>query len=558
MTQPPPPSRPAGWWPYAIVVAALAVAASANSVANGFVYDDVALIQNAARIHSLDGWWREFVSTYWPGGDGYRPLTIIAWRIQWLLGGGSPALFHATSVLLHVAGTVAVFWLVMGFLPLVPSAIAAALYAVHPVHVEAIANVIGQSELAVALLIVAATALYVHGRREGRITVQRWWAIGAMYAVACLIKEHAVVLPVLLALAEFTVVRDAAPAAARLRRMRLPLLVLVLVACGYLLARSQVVVDGLSGFRPFVVFEALDLSPFDRVLTMIGAAPEWVRLLLWPRRLATQYAPPDIEIAQGPSVALLPGVLVLAGVIGLMAATWRRSPVTSFGIAWVVITLLPVSNFVLPAGFIIAERTLLLPSVGAMIAVASAVPWLESVLRERRALRVSAVTALVAVIALGATHSYTRNRIWRDEDRLWRQGVIDTPASYLAHFRLGLHLLSTGQYREGETHYRRAIELFPHDPIMAYSFAEQLRTSGRCDAAMPIYRWLFEAAPDSRRGHIGYAACLLEQRRYAEAREEALVWLQRGGRISLAREILVAAKAGGGRDTSTARRRVNQ
>jgi protein O-mannosyl-transferase len=544
-----------GWWPYAVVTC-LALAASLNSVANGFAYDDVALIQNAARVHTLDGWWRELASTYWPGGDGYRPLTVIAWRVQWLLGSGSPALFHATNVVLHGMGTAAVLWLALAALPLVPATIAAALYAVHPVHVEAIANVVGQSELAVCLLVVVATAAYVRGRQAGALSRRRWGAIAVLYALACMVKEHAIVFPALILLAELTLVRDSTAVASRLARLRLPLLVLALLAGVYLLARSRVVIDGLAGFRPFVVFDALDLSATDRILTMVGVVPEWLRLLLWPRRLATQYAPPDIEIAQGPSIALLPGLIILGGVVALMLATWRRSPVTSFGIAWVVITLLPVSNLVLPAGFIIAERTLLLPSVGAMIAVASALPWLERALSGHRLLRLAAAGLLTLVIGIGALHSVTRNRVWRDDDRLWRQGVRDTPDSYLAHFRLGLHLISRGDYRTGEAHYRRAIELFPHDPTMAYSFAEQLRTTGRCDAAIPIYRWLFEASPVSRRGHLGYAACLLDARRYDEARREALVWLERGGRLSLAREILVAAKAG--QDSATARRRVNQ
>jgi tetratricopeptide (TPR) repeat protein len=545
-----------GWWPYAILVACLALAASLNSVANAFVYDDVALIQNATRVHSLDGWWREFGRTYWPGGDGYRPLTVIAWRLQWLLGDGSPALFHATNVALHVTGSIAVLWLALSVLPPVAATIAAALYAVHPVHVEAVANVVGQSELAVALLIVLAMAVYLHGRRSDRLTTGRWITIAVLYGLACLIKEHAIVLPLLIVAAELTVVRDPTPVATAVTRLRLPLLALALIASSYLLARSRVVIDGLSGFRPFVVFDVLNLSTTNRILTMIGAAPEWVRLLLWPQRLATQYAPPDIEIAQGLSIALLPGLLILGGIVALMLATRRRSPITSFGIAWVIITLLPSSNFIVPAGFIIAERTLLLPSVGAMIALASAIPWLERAFAGRRVVRTASAAAIVAVVALGAVHSYRRNTIWRDDDRLWRQGVVDSPNSYLAHFRLGLHLLSSGEYREGEAHYRRAIELFPHDPTMAYSFAEQLRTTGRCDAAMPMYRWLFEASPESRRGHIGYAACLLEARRYEEARHEALVWLDRGGRISLAREILVAAKAG--RDSATIRRRVNQ
>ena len=540
------------WWLMVIAVAGLALAASANSIANGYAYDDVALLFVDPRVHSWTGWSREFARTYWPDGDGYRPLTILGWRAQWTLGGGAPMAFHIVNVGLHVATSIAVLWMAAAVLPLGAAWTAAAMYAVHPVHVEAIANVVGQSELAVALLVVLAVGLYVHARSRGDMSRRRWVGVATLYGVACLFKEHAIVLPALLLLAEATVVRSAIPLRERLATIRLPLLMLLVVALSYLLLRSRVVAE-FAGFRPFLVFQALDLSATDRVLTMIGAAPQWLRLLLWPARLSAVYGPHDIDVAQGPSLSQLPGLLVLMGTVGLMLACWRKSPVTSFGIGWLIIALLPMSNLVIPAGFIIAERTLLLPSVGATIAVASALWWFWKKLEVKSALRVAAATAFVLAISLGIWRSYTRNRVWRDDDHLWRQGVLDTPESYLAHFRLGLHLLSRGEHRLGEEHYRRAIELFPHDPLVAYSFAEQLRAAGRCDAAIPLYRWLFEATPNARRGHLGYATCLLGQAQFAEAREEALVWLRRGGRLSMARQVLIAAKTG--RDSVSARKR---
>jgi hypothetical protein len=537
------------WWQLAVTIAVLALAASANSIANGFAYDDVALIQLSPRLHSWTGTWSEFTKTYWPDGDGYRPLTIIAWRAEWALGNGAPAVFHGVNVVLHVATAVAVLWLAGVILSPLAAWIAAALYAVHPVHAEAIANVVGQSELAVALLVVLAVGIYLRARVRGPVPAGHWVGIGALYGGACLFKEHAIMMPALLVLAESTVVRDAAPWRERIARMRLPFLGMILIGSAYLLIRSSVV-ESFSGFRPFIVFEALRLSSADRVLTMIGVAPEWLRLLLWPATLSATYGPPEIEIAQGFSVSQIPGFLALVGTIGLMIACWRKNPAVSFGIGWFIVTLLPGSNFLAPAGFIIAERTLLLPSVGAMIAVASALAWIAQRFANRRHMQAAAAAVVVLLVTFGVARSYTRNRAWASDDRLWRQSVLDSPNNYLAHFRLGLHLMSIGDYARGEAHYRRSIDLFPHDPVVAYSFAEQLRGASRCEAAIPLYHWVFSAWPDSRRGHLGYATCLLRLRRFADARREALVWLQRGGAVPLARQVLVAARAG--RD-STAR-----
>jgi hypothetical protein len=548
-----------GWWGLALAVAALAIAASANSVVNGFTYDDVYLIAKSSRMHTMDGWWREFAHTYWSeesGGDGYRPLTIIAFRAEWALGAGNPMVFHIVNVVLHVTTAVAVFWLACGVLPLAAAWIAAALYAVHPVHVEAIANVVGQSELAVAFLVTLTAALYIHGRLAGDITWKRWTAIGALYLAACLFKEHAIVTPLLLALAELTVVRAGGRSVRqRLATLRPPFLVLLLIAAGYLWTRSAVVVEGLSGFKPYVVFQALDLSATNRVLTMIGAAPEWLRLFLWPARLMTEYAPPYIEVAQGPSVSQLPGLLVLVGVVGLTAACWRRSPVTSFGLAWLIVTLLPASNFLVPAGFIIAERTLLLPSVGAMIAVGSGIPWLYALIEERAALRRVAGAALVVLIALGIGRSYTRNRAWHDNETLFRQGILDSPDSYRSHFMLGVYLFEIKRLTEGEAHYRQAIRLFPHDPVLAFALAEQYRGAGRCEPALAFYRALYQLREDANRGRVGMARCLLMLNQVDAAREEALKAIRMGGNVPGAREVI--AQANQLRDSARARATVS-
>ena len=534
-------------------IALLALAASVNSLGNGFVYDDVALIATPERLHSWDRWWTELARTYWPDGDGYRPFTMLAWRAQWWAFGGAAWGFHAVNIALHVSGALAVHWLARAMLPIVAAWVAAALYAVHPVHTEAIANVVGQSELVVALAVVLATGTYVRARAKGSPETRHWVTIGALYAVACLAKEHAVVLPALLVAAELTVVRDPRPLRERAATLRLPMLVLALIGTGYLWARDAVAIHGVGGFRPFAVFQAVDLSASDRVLTMIGAAPEWFRLLLWPSKLVTMYSPPDVPIAQGLSVGQLPGLLLLGATVALMFALRRRAPVASFGLFWAGITLLPSSNLVLPAGFIIAERTLFLPSVGAMLVVASVIPSLTERIAARRGARVAGALALGVVLMLGLARSITRNREWSSTEQLWTRDVEVAPDSYLAHFRLGVHLVSTQRLAEGEAHYRRAIELFPHDPQVAYAFAEQLRANGRCDAALPLYAWLFAAQPESHRGHVGRAFCHLEGGRLDAARDDALEWIRLGGRVASARDVL--GRVRNARDSVEASRR---
>ena len=205
----------------------------------------------------------------------------------------------------------------------------------------------------------------------------------------------------------------------------------------------------------------------------------------------------------------------------------------------------------IPAGFIVAERTLLLPSVGAMIAVGSVVPWLYERLEGRRAAQGVAAGALGALIALGIARSYTRNRVWRDNDTLFRQSVLDAPDSYRAHYLLGQYFFERKQHSYGERHLRRALELFP-DPVVMYNLAEHYRQAGWCDPAIPLYRSAVALASSIRKTQYGLAACLLETLQMEEARKVAISAIRWGADVRKGREIIAAANLG--RDSLAARR----
>jgi hypothetical protein len=559
------PSPRARWWLLAALLIALVLVSSGAGIRNGFTYDDVYIVQKNGTLHALHDWWRLFERSYWPrlyGSDGYRPLTMLGFAVEWSLGNGAPWIFHATNVVLYAAITVAVFWLASALLPLTAAWLVAALFAVHPVHVEAVANVVGQSELSVALLLIVAVGLYVRRRLTGpepRMPVRTGVAICLCYAAALFAKEHAIVLPALLVAVEATVVADTRPLRRRLVAMRPLLLWLTLVAVLYLAARSVVKGGNISGFQPFIVFQALDLSYANRLLTMLGVVPAWLRLLFWPAHLSTEYAPPYVDIAQGPSLLQLPGLLLLVGILGLGVGLWRRrglGSVASFGIAWLCVTLLPTSNFIVPAGIILAERTLFLPSVGALLALGALVPWIEARVASMRrndasrAVRVAAVTASIAILAAGCWRSITRTRVWHDNERLFSQAVVDAPRSYRAYYMLGAWMFETGRKKEGEHYYRRALALFPYDPFMSYNLAQQYQQNGMYKPAIPLYRWAFEIAPRFREGEgrENLAICLLYTDQAAEAREQALLGMGFGGaRLKDMRRIVQVADSIAGR-----------
>lgn len=531
-----------------LTVAFLAFASSVSGIFNGYSYDDRYIVEKNPAMHELGRWWHGFVESYWPrewGADGYRPITILFFKIEYALGHGSPLAFHATNIALYMLASVLVFAIARRILPFEAAWLAAALFAVHPVHVEAVASVVGQSELLVGVFLFAAVALYLRDRQVGPLRVSTAAWILLLYALGCFSKEHAIVLPAILVAAELTVLGSDGELRTRLRdpAMRTFYLSLALVAVAFVAVRGRVLTEhGIAGFTPFTAFVALSLTPFQRILTAVGVVPEWVRLLLFPAHLASEYGPPDIPIAQGLELYLLPGFLLLVATIAIAFVVRRREPVISFGIAFLCVTLLPSSNFIVPAGIVLAERTLFSPSAGAMLAIAGVVVAFARY-RGARSLRRSApaLVAVMLVLTAGIARSATRSRVWKDNDTLFRQAVADVPASYRAHFVLGAWYFENHDIRHGEAEYHESLRLFPYDPAVSYNMAEQYRFNGLCEPALPLYKWTREVDPDFPYGRYSYALCLLNTGHYADAKHMAFVARAAGADYRSVRGIITAA-----------------
>jgi hypothetical protein len=528
--------RPA--WPLpAISLALLAIAASATGIVNGFTYDDRPVILENPFMRDLHGWWRAFTTPYWPpdwGSDGYRPLTSLAFKLEFALSGGNAMVIHGANIALYALSAVLAYYLARRVLPGWCAWVVAALFAVHPVHVEAVANGVGQSELLVAVFMIPAVTLYLRDRMrgDGVLAPRTIAAILLLYAGACFSKEHGVVLPALLVAAELTVIADATPVRERARRLRPVFLALTGVALVFLAARSRVFVGReIAGFQPFQPFASLHISSADRILTAIGVVPDWFRLLYWPAHLSSDYSPPDTEIAQGLSISQLPGLVLLVAILTLGVTLRRKKPAMSFGIAFAAVTLLPSSNFLVTTGILLAERTLFLPSLGAMILLGAVLVPVVDAWRERQPGPSRLVPQMLCglVLTAGIVRSELRAPVWRDDETLFRRAIVDSPDGYRTHYMLGSWLFRHDHMREGEAQYKIALKLFPYDPYMTFNLAEQYRKFGLCAPAIPFYRWTWDLDPDFPMGRTQLANCLLEVGQYDSAKVAALGALKAGG-----------------------------
>ena len=514
--------------------------ASATGLSNGFALDDLALVADNARVHSLDQWWRLFAVPYWPpqyGPSLYRPLVTIAYALQWSGGGGAPWVFHLCSVMFYAALCALVLALLLEVLPPVPALIGASLFAVHPVHVEAVANVVGQSELMASLAMIASCVVYVRARRTGALGASAILTLCVLYGIAVLCKEHALLRPALLAAIEWFVIDAPAPAQwqalAQRVRAAAPLLVgLSVVAAAYLTTRT-VVVGELLGEKHLVPVHGV-----RRLWVMLVVVPQWLRLLAWPAHLSAEYSPRQIEIPDGPGPGIALGSAILLVCVAAFVALGREPGATRaervaarLGLVWLAVTLLPVSN--LFSVMLVAERTLLLPSVGAVLVAGAAVSWATRSAGRWSAVsgaRVGFATVVAALVTAGVIRSRERQPVWRDNATLFAQTAEDAPRSYRAQFFYGQLLFEEGKRAEGERRLKLAIALnpTPSDVSPLNYLATQYRDAGLCPQALPLYERALtndESRPDVR---YGLAACLLETGRAREARQLAQEGARRG------------------------------
>ena len=514
-----------------VTVCALALLASWTSLRNGFAYDDVVVIAKNARVHTLHDWWHIFREAYWPppySGGLYRPLVILSYALLWKVGSGSPLPFHVAAVVLYAATCAAMYRLARTALSERAAWVAAALFAVHPVHVEAVGNMVGMAEVLCGLALLLAVAIFVEARRANRLGARTLTAIGALYVIAALSKEHGFFLPALLLIAELLLVDDARPMRARVRAL-LPLGALLgVIGALYLLSRGTIA-DVAFGARYTAV---LTRYPWRvRLFTFFNIVQEWVRLLFWPAQLSIDYSPQRTLVPMQWTMGQLPGVVIIACVsLGGVVLAWVNRRV-AFAIGWLGVTLAVPSGLLVATGFILAERTLFAPSVGAALLAGFAAQglwsWSEREAPEtRRVVRGAAAVGFAVLVACGAWRSAQRQSVWRSNDTVFTQIVVDAPLSYRAQYAHGAYLFEKKkQFRDGERHLRMAIRLFDADPEPREYLALQYAANDFCAPAIPLLNEAMELrgrinnelAERYRAPRAALIKCYLQQARYDSA-----------------------------------------
>ena len=523
-----------------LLVATVALLASIAGIGNEFVQDDLRLIQENSRVHGLGQIGTILGSPYWPPPwhqELYRPVLTLGHAVQWLAGGGVPLVYRLLSYALYAWSAVLLLGFARRILPLGIALAAALLFAAHPVHVEAVALAVGQAELLVAVLALWMATRYLDRRRTGTLAPRDWALFAAWYAVAAFTKEQGLLIPALLLAVELALVKD--PGRSRVRAVGGGFLALGAIAVGSILIRRAVLGGEFTGV---FVSEALQgRSLGERALTMLAIVPQWLRLFVWPLRLQADYAPQELVASTSFGVLEGLGAAILAAALASAWLLRRRAPAVTLGVLWLGITLVPVSNLLLPTGFLLAERTLFLPTAGFVIAGAGLVATILPSPRPAWTRELSVAVGVLAV--LGIVRSAERQRVWRNEAFFSVRGVQDAPASYRAQRAYGEVLFFLGRNELALDAYRRALALAPagHAWRVRNDLARRYRDQGLTASEVIELEESLRESPgqEDTRGFLIAGYLLLG--RYADAAAQVDSALGRGGKPEVYRDLRVLA-----------------
>lgn len=436
-----------------LIAAVLGALVYLNTLPNDFTYDDNAIIVQNPRVRDwtdlreiwLRDWWYSQYSADSmtdPRRDRlYRPLTLFTFAVQYAIHGPVPLPFHAVNVLLHALAC----WLVVRFAERIlesrrAALIAGVLFAVHPIHVEAVANVVGRAEVLSTIFILL--ALLAVRPARGRPGAGRVVAAALALFAALLCKETAISAPaVAILLVLWQRLRDSHASAAAgpgqvpvrdgwKRAAIIAVAVLIPVAVylplRYVALENHLIRAGTANsiFNPVAV--AIGLERITLPLTILG---RYTHLMLAPSKFSFDYgyavfdpkAPPDGYTALGALAALtlIAGLFFWRRRVGLLAWTFAAS-------------YLLISNTVLLIGVSMAERLFYWPSVVVILALALGLDhgwqWTVTRLPERARLVQILALAVAAALGLGAV---IRNTDWADDRRLTETDVANFPRSLM-------------------------------------------------------------------------------------------------------------------------------
>ena len=454
--------------------------------------------------------------------DGnWHPFTWIAHMIDGQFFGIFAGGHLLVNALIHVANTLLVFWFLLATTRARwPSALVAALFALHPLHVESVAWAAERKDTLSTFFGLLSLIAYVRYAEAPSIRRYAWTAI--TLALGLMTKPMLVTWPFVMLLLDYWPLArfrgrgqrqrlrsasdsEAATATARLIWEKLPLFALV---------AASVIITFVAQSHGGAVRTFAAAPVGFRLSNGVVSYAKYILLMFWPNNLAVYYPLPQTGI---PTWQTLGAAFLLIGITALCFLQRRNRPYLIVGWLWFLGTLLPVIGFVQVGGQTMADRYFYIPSIGLFIALVFGLADLAKSWHVAPPLGAGVAAGVLLILA---TLTNAQIQRWRDSFTLFEHTLAVTPPNPHIEYNLALALGGSGRYDEAATHFEKALQIDPHfyDGLVGMGVTREFQ--GRLPEAIDYFQAAIRSQPDTPTAHLQLGRVLWKQNSDQAALEE--------------------------------------
>jgi Flp pilus assembly protein TadD len=463
-------------------------------------YDDsVYVYENPHVLNGLtaDSIWWAFTTGF---ARFWHPLTWLSLMLDCQLFGPSPGWMHMENVLLHIINTLLLFAVLKKMTgALWQSAFVAALFALHPLHVESVAWIAERKDVLSTFFWLLAMWAYVqYVKKPG---AARYLMTLLVFALGLMAKPMLVTLPFVFLLLDYW------PLERKISRHllweKIPFIVLSIVSSVIAFIAQQ------SG-RSFVSFAAIPSLKF-RIANVFLSYAQYINKMFWPCNLAVFYPFDSAGILFWQVTAC---VLLLLGITFFVVHLGRGRRYLPVGWFWFLVTLIPVIGLVRYTMSAYADRYTYIPYIGLFIMIAWSLPQLLSKLPQRKI--VLGVSMVIVLTAFGIC-AHRQTSFWKNSFTLFSHANEVTQNNYIAYDNIGLTYSDLGHYAEAINAYQQAIKINPDYEVAYYNLGNAYGHLGRLSQAIEAYQQAVEIKPDYAMAYSNLGVAYGSLARYDEA-----------------------------------------
>ena len=457
-------------------------------------------VQNGLNLRSIRWAFSTGLSANW------LPLTWLSHMLDCQLFGLDPKGHHLVNVIFHTVNTLLLFWVLKAMAgALWQSAFVAALFALHPLHVESVAWAAERKDVLSTLFWLLTIAAYLRYVRRNNT---KWYLVSLfLFASGLMAKPMVVTLPFVLLLLDYWPLSRISGKPTKREIYRLALEKLPFFALSVISSIVTFVVQ-----RRGEAVGCIDSFPLGvRIVNALASYMKYIEKTVWPAGLAVFY-PYRADISLVLQAAA--GVLVLLGVSILVIKEAIRQRYLLVGWLWYLGTLVPVIGLVQVGNQALADRYSYIPLIGLFIIVA----WGGQALFVKWHCQkiVSGFSAAAVLFALSVC-TYFQLHYWRDSFALFEYALKVTDNNYVAHNNLGFAFQTQGKFNEAMSHYHQALQLKSDDAKAYNNLGLALKAQGKLDEAVSYYQQALRIRPDLVEAHNNLGIALAFQNRLNEA-----------------------------------------